>query len=674
MALIQRLSDVLAQKIAAGEVVTRPEAVVKELVENSIDAKAQTVTVVLKDAGKTLIQVIDDGMGMSREDARLSIERHATSKLHTIEDLERLQTFGFRGEALAAIASVSQFELRTRRAQDELGTLIEVEGGIFRRAEATACDEGTAISIRNIFFNVPARRKFMKSEATEFKHIVDAVTKAALAHPEVRFILVSDADVVFDLPALRPLPERIEQIFGGRLRSSLLPVESVSSMLHVHGFISAPSFVKRVRTEQFVFINNRPVQAKSISYAIASSYEHLIEKGAFPSCFLFLDIDPSKIDVNVHPQKLEVKFEDERAVMDEVRRALQETLQRVTMLTASEGALAPEMMLPDAVNRSDDRAHLRFPEHATVPAIAAPVSQQTSEHAIPSQRSTASSSSNSNGLSTLERLFGAKGPDLFRGNGGYDSSATNSNGASANGSGGNGHAASQPKNVGISQPPPASSLPQVEPSQRTALANEVLRDKPVLWQLHNKYIFSQIRSGLMIVDQHVAHERILYERILRALEENMPTSQQLLFPQSIELLPREMAVIREIMPELERMGFQLRFFGGMTIVVEGIPADVRSGREETILREVLEAYEEFGETKILSGREALAASFGCRAAIKSGDKLSQEEMHVLIEQLFQTKMPYVCPHGRPIVIKLAIDELDRRFGRSPVENLNKVQV
>lgn len=664
MSIIHRLSPQLAQKIAAGEVVTRPESVVKELLENSLDAKAQSITIVLKDAGKTLIQIIDDGAGMSRDDAKLSVERHATSKLASLEDLEKLRTFGFRGEALAAISSVSQFELRTRRREDELGTLVEVEGGILRKCESTACDEGTAISIRNIFFNVPARRKFMKSEATEFKHIVDAVTKAALSHPETRFILISDADCIFDLPAFRPLPERIEQIFGGRLRNALMPVEQVSPLVHIHGFVSAPSFVKRVRTEQFFFINNRPVSAKGLSYAVASAYEHLIEKGAFPSSFLFIDIDPSRIDINVHPQKLEVKFDDERGVIDQVRHALQDALQKATQLTMSTGALSPEMRLPDEINANSDIARMRFPEHADASALprdgaGSGAGAGVSRFAVdmppmPSARNSLSGSAAPRAndgqgkvptLNTLERLFGAKAPDLFRGN---------------------------EADVPTMLPPkPVPSSQSSDVDRPASLATEVLKDKPVLWQLHNKYIFSQIKSGLMIVDQHVAHERILYERVLRSLEENAPYSQQLLFPQAIDLLPREMAILREVFPELERMGFQLRFFGGQTIVVEGIPADVRSGREDSILREVIEAYEEFGETKILSGRDALAASFACRAAIKSGDKLSQEEMHVLIEQLFQTNMPYVCPHGRPIVIKLAIDELDRRFGRSPVESLPK---
>ena len=245
MSQIRRLPESIAQKIAAGEVVTRPESVVKELLENAIDAKAQNITIILKDAGRTLIQIIDDGEGMSREDARIAIERHATSKLIAFDDLEHLTTYGFRGEALAAIASVSQFEMRTRQAVDELGTLVEVEGSIFRKCERVACDEGTSILVRNLFFNVPARRKFMKSEATEFKHVVDSVTKAALAHIEIHFIFVSDGDIVFDLPSLVPLPERVEQIFGSRLRNALLPVENVSSALHVHGFISAPSFVAR---------------------------------------------------------------------------------------------------------------------------------------------------------------------------------------------------------------------------------------------------------------------------------------------------------------------------------------------------------------------------------------------------------------------------------------------
>ena len=642
MSIIRRLPESIAQKIAAGEVVTRPESVVKELVENALDAKAQNITIILKDAGRTLIQIVDDGLGMSREDARTSIERHATSKLKEFDDLESLLTYGFRGEALAAIASVSQFEMRTRQANEELGTLIEVEGSILRKCESIACDEGTSIAVRNLFFNIPARRKFMKSEATEFKHIVDSITKAALAHTEVHFIFVSDGDIIFDLPAFVPLPERIEQIFGSRLRGALLPVESVSPALHVHGFISAPSFVKRVRTEQFFFVNNRPVQSRGLSYAVASSYEHLVEKGAFPSTFLSITIDPSHIDVNVHPQKLEVKFEDERTVMEEVRHAIRSALTRATSDSATEGALAPDMTMPDNLNSGSDPARLRYPDYSTSGdrVVGGPRAAQ------PSGLGGENGRSNGNeGLGTLERLFGAKSTDLFRGKD-IDTLPMSGNGG--------------------------TTMQRFQTPERTGLAAEVLRDKPVLWQLHNKYIFSQIKSGLMIVDQHVAHERILYERALRSMEDNHPNSQQLLFPQHIDLLPRELALVRDILPELEKIGFQLRFFGGMSLIIDGIPADVRTGREEVILREVLEGYEESGETKPGPTRDNLAATFACKAAIKAGDKLSQEEMHVLIEQLFETQMPYVCPHGRPIVIKLAIDELDRRFGRSPVESLAKV--
>jgi DNA mismatch repair protein MutL len=642
MSVIHKLPDSLAQKIAAGEVVTRPESVVKELVENALDAKPSVITIVIKQAGRALIQVADDGVGMSREDAELSVERHATSKLNAFEDLDKLKTYGFRGEALAAIASVSQFEMRTRRHTDELGTFLKVEGGIKREVRAEACDEGTAIYVKNLFFNVPARRKFMKSEATEFKHIVDTVSRAALSNLDVRFVLVSDHDLVFDLPASRPLPERVEQIFGQKLRGALLPVESITPNFHLHGFISAPSFVKRVRTEQLFFINNRPIHlSRGLSFAVTNAYEHLVEKGAFPSCFLFVDIDPSRIDVNVHPQKLEVKFEDERSIIDEIRRTLADVLQKATTLSATEGAMAPEMTMPSAINQGE-KARLRFPEYgkSDIPGLA-PVTMEKVPIGKPPVQG-----SNSH---TIERIFGKAPQDLF----------------------GNSTSRLVPNDKKFTDGEERPDIPQTTATERKFIQQEVLTEKPALWQLHNKYIFCQIKSGLMIVDQHVAHERILYERILASLETANPNSQELLFPQAVELLAREVALIRELQEQLTNIGFHIRFFGGTTVVIDAVPADVKSGSEESILREMLESYEEYDRLGTFSQREALAAGFSCKAAIKAGDKLSQEEMHALIEQLFQTKMPYVCPHGRPIVIKLTLDELDRRFGRTPVaQNMN----
>lgn len=642
MSVIHKLPDSLAQKIAAGEVVTRPESVVKELVENALDAKPTVITIVIKQAGRALIQIADDGIGMTREDAELSVERHATSKLNALEDLDKLKTYGFRGEALAAIASVSQFEMRTRRHNEELGTFVKLEGGIKREVRAEACDEGTAIYIKNLFFNVPARRKFMKSEATEFKHIVDTVSRAALANLDVRFVLVSDHDLVFDLPASCPLPERVEQIFGSKLRGALLPVESITPNFHLHGFISAPSFVKRVRTEQLFFINNRPIhQSRGLSFAVTNAYEHLVEKGAFPSCFLFIDIDPAKIDVNVHPQKLEVKFEDERSVIDEVRRTLASTLQKASIQTATEGAMAPEMVMPSSINQGE-KARLRFPEHgkSDIPGLMPYPVEKVVVGKPPVQ------GSNSH---TIEKMFGKAPQDLF----GTPTSRL------------------IPNEKSTTDDQHLQEIPHSSFTERKVIQQEVLAEKPTLWQLHNKYIFCQIKSGLMIVDQHVAHERILYERILASLENAKPNSQELLFPQAVELLAREVALIRELHDQLTHIGFHIRFFGGTTVVIDAVPADVKSGSEESILHEMLESYEEYDRLGTFSQREALAAGFSCKAAIKAGDKLSQEEMHALIEQLFQTKMPYVCPHGRPIVIKLTIDELDRRFGRTPVsQNMN----
>jgi DNA mismatch repair protein MutL len=477
----------------------------------------------------------------------------------------------------------------------------------------------------------------MKSEATEFNHIVDTVARAAMSNPHVRFVLVSDHDCVFDLPAFRPLPERIEQIFGGNLRRALLPVENVTHDFHLHGFISAPSFVKRVRTEQLFFVNGRPIHSsRGLSFAVSNAYEHLVEKGAFPSCFLFIDIDPAKIDVNVHPQKLEIKFEDERAIIDEVRHTLTNILQRASQQTASEGAMAPEMQMPEAINQGE-RARLRYPEYGNAAANA---TRPPTFEKIPVGKPPIPS----NGTQTLDRLFGKSSQDLF-------------------GSSTSRLVPQEPQTTGDAPPVPA---PPSSPAERSAIATEVFSDRPTLWQMHNKYIFCQIKSGIMIVDQHVAHERVLYERILHSLEDGSSYSQELLFPQAVELLPREVALIRELHDQLTSFGFHLRFFGGTSVVIDAVPADVKSGSEETILREMMEEYEELERLGTFSSREALAAGFSCKAAIKSGDKLSQEEMHSLIEQLFQTKMPYVCPHGRPIVIKLALDELDRRFGRTPV--------
>lgn len=636
MSEIHKLSPTLAQKIAAGEVVTRPESVVKELVENSLDSGAQSITIVIKQAGRSLIQVVDDGSGMSREDAELSVERHATSKLSEFDDLDKLRTYGFRGEALAAIASVSQFEMKTRRREDELGTFVKVEGSIKREVRDEACDEGTSISVRNLFFNVPARRKFLKSEATEFKHIIDTVTRAALSNPEVRFILVSDHDCLFDLPAFRPLPERIEQIFGSKLRSSLLAVENVTPQIHLHGFISTPGFVKRVRSEQFFFVNGRPIHSsRGLSFALTNAYEHLVEKGAFPSCFLFIEIDPAKVDVNVHPQKLEIKFEDERAVIDEIRHTLSNVLQRATQQSATEGAMAPEMTMPSALNQTD-AARLRFPEYGSAPLRPGRNGSDLEQIKPPIPGA---------GLGTVERMFGKSPQDLF----GTQTSRL----------------VPSPKREGEDGQVATSASP-TSAAERKAISEEALAEKPQLWQMHNKYIFCQIKSGLMIVDQHVAHERVLYERILRSLEEGSANSQELLFPQGVELLPKQVAMIRELHDPLTAMGFHIRFFGGTSVVIDAVPTDVKSGSESSILNELLESYDEYERLGTFSSREALAAGFSCRAAIKSGDKLSQEEMHSLIEQLFQTKMPYVCPHGRPVVIKLALDELDRRFGRTPV--------
>ncbi len=586
----------LANKIAAGEVVQRPASAVKELVENALDAGARKISVHVKDAGRAYIQVSDDGSGMSAEDAALAIHRHATSKVSSPEDLERIGTFGFRGEALASISAVSQLELRTRTAQDEMATLVRVEGDTVRDVTRTAAGVGTTVTVRNLFYNTPARRNFLKTRQTELKNIADAVTRAALAHPDVGWLLVSDDETLLDLRPSTPR-ERVSAILGERVGNSLMQVEERNEYLSVEGFLARPEFARRSRTEQYLTLNRRPIQNKMIAHAIFQGYEHLLINGGFPLFVLNLSIDPARVDVNVHPSKLEVKFEQEGTIYRIVLSVVRKTL------TAHDLVPRIEFRDGDAVH-GEDRFHL-------VPDIPpAPVFAFRDDPTV-------------------------TGP-------------THTDGGAI---------------LPMTIPPPRhGSADTVE--HRPSAARAMDTDARAIWQIQNKYIVSQVRSGLVIVDQHVAHERILYERVLANFENSLPSIQQLLFPQTLELTATDYALVRELEEHLRLLGFDIKLFGKNTVVIEGIPADVKVGNEKKILLDVLEEYKANEHADVMDARDRLAKSFACKAAIKAGDPLTSNEMTVLIEQLFLTKMPYVCPHGRPVVIRIPIEELDRRFGRT----------
>ena len=616
------LPEHIANKIAAGEVIQRPASVVKELLENSLDAGATSVLVVVKDGGKKLIQVTDDGSGMDEQDAVASFLRHATSKIVTYEDLEAIRTFGFRGEALASVAAVAQVTMKTRRREDDAAVVVAIDGGQEPSITREGREPGTTIIVRNLFYNVPARRKFLKSDSTEFRHIFDAVHHVAVSKPDVGIHFISDDDTVFNLkPAT--LPERLIDVFGERQWEGMIPVEESNEFMRIHGYIGKPSFGQRTRQSQYLFLNGRTIVNRNINHAVYSAYEHLLEKGTFPFFLLFLELDPHKVDVNVHPSKMEAKFEDEQGVYrilaGVTRRSLTET-DAFPAATIQQTGIEPGtvgLRFTDRQHRwtpNREEAGWTFPDRTRVDTRTGEI--------LPFVQP-----SGTDGAAVASRLFGDA-----------DTSAMHGMGDAAAG-------------VPREMLPHDASRPE---AGSTAL----------IWQLHNKYILSQIKNGVMIVDQHVAHERVLYERALDRFQRSTQTTQQLLFPYTLQLSAADYALMAELIPHFELLGFGVKLFGKNTVVIEGVPPDIRIGNEEGIVQEVMALYKEYQQESPLNVRDNLAKSYSCKSAIKAGDVLSEQEMRSLIDQLFATKMPYVCPHGRPIVLRISLEELDRRFGRT----------
>jgi DNA mismatch repair protein MutL len=616
---IHILSPELSNKIAAGEVVQRPAAVVKELIENSLDAKAGRISIVVKDAGKALIQVVDDGEGMSEQDASLAFRRHATSKIHSASDLEEIRTLGFRGEALASMAAVSQVELKTRTESDDLATHIRIEGSDIIEKSKSALERGTNITVRNLFYNTPARRNFLKTRHTELKNITDVVTRMALAYPEVEWFYVSDDEVMLDVK-LQTMEQRVEEVFGKTQFGSMFGFDDSNELVKVSGFLGKPNFARKSRVEQYVYLNRRYIFSRMINHAVFQAYDHLLEKGSFPFFILNLTIDPKKIDVNVHPSKMEVKFENEsnvyRIILSVVRKALAANNLIPSMSFRDGNAVSPF----DATFQFGDQGWKQSgSDHAGAPVFPLHPDARPGDQSGPMTPHII-------GLDDIHVPASSDVPSLS-----FDVSS--------------------------------SSLNRIL-AQRSALDQSQAPESKPIWQAHNKYIISQIPHGLMIIDQHAAHERILYEHAIANFENTLPSSQQLLFPETIDLGTSDYSLVKELLPNLIRIGFDMRLFGKNTVVIDGIPADVRIGNEKKILREVLDEFKNNEHGGMKDVRDNLAKSFACKAAIKAGDKLSVTEMIVLIEHLFLAKMPYVCPHGRPVIVRIPLEELDKRFGRT----------
>ncbi|HNW61129.1 MAG TPA: DNA mismatch repair endonuclease MutL, partial [bacterium] len=647
---INVLPENLINKIAAGEVIDRPAAVVKELIENSIDAGATRIEVILKGGGSQLIQIIDNGSGMSEEDAILSLQRHATSKIRTYADIEKIHTLGFRGEALASMAAVSRLELRTVPAGAISGTLIQVEGGIVQKVEESGGNPGTSIAVKTLFFNTPARRKFLRAESTEYRSILAMLNHFTLAFPEIAFSLVHDDAEVFRL-APAELPERLAEVLGSRVRHNLVPVEDNSALMTVSGYIGTYDVMRKSRNDQYLFLNRRFINDRTLSYAVTQAFGESIPKGHYPLFVLFIEIDPGRVDVNVHPTKNEVKFADSRLVFDLLRSAVKRALRTDHIIPEIQQFYPPrwgaggapgrpgsgleggpggvpvsggEGVNPDEQTTLDwEAGESVFPPpglfahgafagrtwNPTEPNAATP-------EAAPGEQSFAPGSWPPGAIPS-----GPYPPETFPPGsyppGSYPQGAFP---ADASGAAGRSTGGALPAGPGPGEPGviftagPESFTPGGTPAPRP-------REAANVWQVQNKYILSQIKSGLVVIDQHVAHERILYERAKKNISQAEGVSQQLLFPQTIELSPQDYQVMVEIGPWLEKLGFQIKLFGGRTIVVEGVPAGMRVGAENRILLNIIDQYKEYAATET-DMRERVAKSFACRSAIMAGEKLS----------------------------------------------------
>jgi DNA mismatch repair protein MutL len=601
--IIQLLPDSIANQIAAGEVVQRPASAVKELLENSIDAGAKNVRLIVKEAGRALIQIIDDGIGMSETDARMSLERHATSKIRSAEDLFTIRTMGFRGEALASIAAVSQLELRTRQEQQELGTLLLVEASEVKRQEPVACEKGTCISVKNLFYNIPARRNFLKSNPVELRHIIDEFQRLGLAHEEIAFSFVQGDELVYDLPTAK-LSQRIVNIFGKSYQEQLAACHEETDFVSVTGFVGKPDFARKTRGEQFLFVNKRFIRSNYLHHAVMSAFEGLLPENSFPFYVLFIEIDPKHIDVNVHPTKTEIKFDDERAVYAVVRSAVRQAIGSHN-LTPALDFNADINIISKLSSSAAQSKEVYFEERFS-----------TSLHRANQQN--------------WEKLFDGEETSRLL-----------------------------PKQEVT---PPVHALRFESAMNQPELIPEAPEEK-TLFQVHARYVVKQVKSGMMIVDQQAAHERILFEKFLEQVKNKSAQSQQSLFPQTVSFQPSDFALVLEMEQEINSLGFRFEIFGKNTVVVNGIPAHVPAGREKELFEGLIEQFKIYQSELALPIRENLARALSKRASIKSGQRLAKEEMNALLDSLFNCITPNYTPDGKPTFFIFELSKIENYFNR-----------
>ena len=598
--IIKLLPDSVANQIAAGEVIQRPASVVKELIENSVDSGANNINVIIKNSGKTLIQVIDDGCGMSETDARLAFERHATSKISSAKDLFSISSKGFRGEALASIAAVAMVELKTRKENDETGTLINISGSKVQAQEPCVCTPGSSFSVKNLFYNIPARRKFLKSDATEFRHIINEFQKVAIAHPEIRFTLSHNDSEIYNLPTTNNR-QRIIGIFGRQINQELITLETETSLITIKGFIGKPEHARRTYGEQFFFVNKRFMKHPYFHKAVTEAYQNILAPDTIPAYFIFMETDPASIDINIHPTKTEIKFEDESAIWQILMASVRESLGRFNIVPSID---------------FENEALIDIPVRNTSDPLPQPPEIKINPEYNPFEKKD-------------KVLFRPDFIDRFE-------KANTENWEKL-----------------------YSTLEKENEDTDTFLKGTEKNRKFI--QIRNKYISCPVKSGIMLIDQKRAHERILYEKFLECLRNNIPVSQTELYPLTIELGPADYALLREVADDLKQLGLNIEFAGKNTIILKGRPSDSTSSDPVEMLEKIIEEYKSAGGDPAKGAREKLADAMAGSAAIQYGKQLTQSEMEGLFDSLFACSAPNYSPKGKPVINIITIEDLDRKF-------------
>ncbi len=657
--IIHLLPDHIANQIAAGEVIQRPASAVKELLENAIDAGATEIKLIVNDAGKSLVQVIDNGKGMSPTDARMAFERHATSKISTIEDLFHIRTMGFRGEALASVAAVAQVEVKTRRVEDELGTFMAIENSQVTKQESVGCPSGTSISMKNVFFNVPARRNFLKSNTTELKNIIDEFTRVAMAFPEIHFSFTSNGQQVFFLEK-GSQKQRIVQLLGNQYNAKLVPVNEETSYLTIRGFVGKPDTARKTRGDQYLFANHRYIKSAYLNHAIAGAFADLIPKDSFPGYVLFLDLDPAEIDINVHPTKQEIKFTDEKIVYAFVQAAVKHALAQFSIAPSLDFTLNPEIQRLEAVQKPLTE---EIKSQAVGSSIYQSFTQKGQAHII-----------EPNSYQPWREM--RKQDEEIRGQLPNRQLAIGNRHVETEGIPSK-HAGTEGDLPGAGWKSELAKLKEqfLAPSEKTNFLDfehehrPISREQRFTWlseapvmQLHQSYIAALSNQGYMIVHQQYAHERVVYEQLQKAIFGKPIATQQSLFPLTFDLPPADTALLQELLPELKQLGYQIEPFGANSFVVQGTPADVEVGNEQKAIEQLLDQYKHFSADVKFSKREKLIRSLAWQQSIKPGRSLGDKEMRGLLEQLFMCTVPNATPGGKPTYVSYRLQDLEKIFG------------